>query len=748
MGMTFNQETQTFHIGNEWISYVFKILENGQLGQLYYGKAITNRESFDHMLQMRSCILAPCAFKNNLSFSLELIKQEYPSYGTGDYREPAYQIRDLKGSRISDFKYVSHRILEGKEGLEGLPATYGTKEEVSTLEVTLYDALAELELKLIYSVFKALPVITRSVKFTNKGEQEAYIERALSMSVDLYDAEFEMVQLDGAWSRERHVHTRKLQYGVQSIASSRGASSANHNPFIALKREEATEHIGEVYGFSLLYSGNFLGQVQVDSYDVTRVSMGINPFEFEWCLESGETFTTPEVAMVYSDKGLNGMSQAYHDLYRNNLIRGRFKSETRPILINNWEATYFDFTEEKILDLAGKAKELGVELFVLDDGWFGKRDNDHTSLGDWKSYLEKLPNGVEGLAKKVTDLGIAFGLWFEPEMVNEISELYEAHPEWVISTPGRDKTYGRNQLVLDYTNDEVVDFIFEMMAKVLKAAPISYVKWDMNRNITEAFSKHLPAKQQKEFFHRYILGVYQLYERLIAEFPHILFESCASGGARFDAGMLYYAPQAWASDNTDAIERLKIQTGTSMVYPLSSIGSHVSAIPNHQVLRRTSLETRANVAYFGTFGYELDITKMPQEELEIVRAQIVFFKANRELIHGGDFYRLETGARGIYSWMVVSKDKEKAIIGYYKVFATPNPGLKKVQLKGLLEGEAYYCAQRNQTFYGDELMNYGFQYEIGFTGVLQGEDFKGVYDPGVDKGDFTSWCYVLEKKDR
>ncbi len=746
MPINFNTETKVFHLTNGKISYILQVLKNGHLGHLYFGEAIKDSQSFAHMLQLRACVLAPCAFENNLDFSLEVIKQEYPCYGTGDYRESAYQLRDETGGRISDFKYISHEVRLGKKDIPGLPATYGEDEEITSLEIRLYDEILQCNLILFYNLFENLSVITRSAKFENVSKKDICLERAMSCSIDFYDSEFTMVQLDGAWSRERHMHERKLQYGIQSISSTRGASSSTHNPFLALRRHETTEYSGEVYGFSLLYSGNFLAQAQVDTYDVTRVTMGIHPFEFEWCLEGKTSFSTPEVAIVYSNEGMNGMSQTFHDLYRNNLMRGPYKGKTRPILINNWEATYFDFTEESILEIATKARELGVELFVLDDGWFGVRNNDTTSLGDWKVNLEKLPNGINGLADKITAMGMKFGLWFEPEMVNEISELYRTNPEWAIHTPNRKRSYGRNQFVLDFTNEQVVDYVFGLMYETLSTAKISYVKWDMNRNITEAFAAHLPAHKQKEFFHRYILGVYDLYERLIETFPDILFESCASGGARFDAGMLYYAPQAWTSDDTDAIERLKIQTGTSLVYPVVSMGSHVSAIPNHQVSRSTSLKMRADVAYFGTFGYELDVNKMEEEEQQEVRQQIQFFKEHRELIQLGDFYRLEKGERNVYSWIVVSKDKRKAILGYYKVMATPNPALKKYKLQGLDPNQEYICKETNMSYYGDELMNFGFLYDIEFTGLLQSDNFLGEYHSGTNKGDFTSYVYVFEAK--
>ncbi len=744
MAIVYHEESKEFHLYNKEVSYIFKILRNNQLGQLYYGKAIRDCHSFEHLLQVRGCILAPGVFQGDLDFSMEVLKQEYPAYGTGDYRDPAYQIRTENGSRITDFQYVSHRIYQGKSSLDGLPATYGNEEEVTSLEITLHDPIIQCDMILNYHLYEELPVITRSTKFVNKGLQQIHIERAMSMSLDLYDSNYEMLQLDGAWSRERHIHTRQLVEGIQSVSSNRGASSASHNPFIALKRPETTENSGEVYGFNFIYSVNFLAQAEVDCYDVSRVLLGINPFEFEWLLEQQEEFQTPEAVMVYSDAGLNKMSQTFHELFRNHLMRGFWKDKVRPILINNWEATYFDFNEESIVEIATKAKKLGVELFVLDDGWFGERNNDSTSLGDWYANLDKLPNGIEGLADKITELGMKFGLWFEPEMVNEISQLYIKHSDWVIGVPNRKRSYGRNQFVLDYTNKEVVDYIYNQMAGILSKANISYVKWDMNRNITEAFSLTLPKYRQKEFFHRYILGVYDLYERLTSAFPHILFESCASGGARFDAGMLYYAPQCWTSDDTDAVERLKIQYGTSMSYPVVSMGTHVAAIPNHQVDRKTSLKMRGDVAYFGTFGYELDVNQLSDaEEIEVFE-QIKFFKEYREVIQYGDFYRLENGKNGIYSWMVVSEDKKTAVFAYYKILATPNPSMKKIKLQGLNPELQYRCEDRKLSYYGDELMNFGMLCDIEFTGLLQADNFKGVYHPGTDKGDFTSHCYVLK----
>lgn len=728
MPIFYSNESKEFHLQGKNVSYILNILRNSQLGHLYYGKKLRHRDSFNHLYREEYRDNGTNVFEGDQTFSLDTLKQEFPAYGTTDFREPAYQILQENGSRITNFEYQEHKIYKGKPSLEGLPATYVEDEnEATTLEITLYDEVIDAELVLLYTVYEDLNVITRSAKFHNNGKEKLNLTRALSANVDFFDNDFEMVHLSGSWSRERHVKTRKLEQGIQSISSARGTSSAHQNPFIAVKRPDANEYQGEVYGFSLVYSGNFLAQVEVDHYDVTRVQMGINPFDFNWLLESGGTFQTPEAVMVYSDEGLNGMSQTYHKLYRTRLAKGTWRDKPRPILTNNWEGTYFDFDEDKILSLAKDSKKLGIELFVLDDGWFGKRDDDTTSLGDWFVDTRKLPNGITGLANKVTELGLEFGLWFEPEMISKVSELYEKHPDWLIQVPNRRLSHGRNQFILDFSKKEVVDYIYEMMAKTLHDAPISYVKWDMNRYMTEIGSNQLPAERQSEVAHRYILGVYDLYERLTTEFPEILFESCASGGSRFDPGMLYYAPQAWTSDDTDAIERLKIQYGTSFVYPLSSIGAHVSAIPNHQVGRMTSLDTRGNVAYFGDFGYELDVTTMTEDEKEIVKAQVAFYKENRELIQKGTFYRMQSPFEGnVTSWMVVSDDQSEAFVGRYQVLGVPNPGHSRLLLAGLKEDYEYEVEGIEGTYYGDELMHAGIHLNPAF-------------------GDYTSQVFKLRK---
>lgn len=729
MGVIFNNKTGEFHLQNKNISYIFKILKNGQLGQLYFGKRISHRNSFEHLIDLpdnQPPYTATCA--GDPHFSLDLLKQEYPAYGTTDFRRPGYQILQENGSRITNFVYKGHEIYNGKPKLEGLPATYVEQgDEATTLEVNLVDELIDAKICLFYTIYEDRNVITRSVKFFNSGSEKIKLDRVMSACLDFSDSNYEMVQLSGGYARERYVAKRKLQQGVQYVESTRGASSAAQNPFMALKRPETTETSGEVYGFSLVYSGNFLAQVEVDHYDVARVTMGINPFDFQWMLESGESFQTPEVVIVYSDKGMGGMSRTFHELYQNRLARGEWRNKPRPVLINNWEATYFDFNEDKILDIAKTASGLGIELFVLDDGWFGKRDDDTTSLGDWFVNNEKLPNGLKGLASKINELGMQFGLWFEPEMISKESNLYESHPDWLIKVPGREDSPSRNQHVLDFSRKDVKEYIYERLSAILSENPISYVKWDMNRNMTEIWSAKLPAERQQETAHRYMLGLYEIMEKLTTEFPHVLFESCAGGGGRFDPGMLYYMPQTWTSDNTDAVERLKIQYGTSMVYPLSSIGAHVSAVPNHQVGRITSVDIRGKVAYFGAFGYELDLNQMTTEEREKVKKQVEFYKENRELLLFGNFYRLKSPfvGDGNAAWMVVSKDKKEALVGDYRVLAKANESYyNRLKLEGLLEQTEYVENTSGMTFNGDELMNVGINLNLverDYSNELRGD---------------------------
>lgn len=745
MNIIFNEKTKEFHLYNKNISYIINILKNQQIGQLYFGKKITHRESFEHLLEKIHRPMLPWAYEDDNTFSLDYIKQEYASYGTTDYKHPAFEIKQKNGSNISNFVYMNHEIFYGKKKLKGLPATYTeTDEEAMTLEITLHDFVTNIDLILSYTIFKNFDIIARNTKFINKGKESVDITRALSLCLDLPDSNYQWLHFSGAWGRERHVKTRKLEQGLQGIDSTRGTSSNNHNPFIILKRPTTDEFQGEAIGFSLIYSSNFLAQIEVSTYDISRILIGINPFGFTWHLEQNEEFQTPEAIIGYSCNGMNGLSQIFHELYKTRLARGKWRDKERPILINNWEGTYYNFNEEKILNIARNAKNVGIELFVLDDGWFGTRNDDRQGLGDWFSNKNKLTNGVEGLSHKIEKLGMKFGLWFEPEMVNKNSDLFRKHPDWIIQTPNRSASFGRNQFVLDYSRKEVVDYIYNMMEKIISNSKISYIKWDMNRCITECYSSSLPAERQGEVFHRYILGVYDLYERLITAFPHILFESCASGGARFDPAMLYYAPQAWTSDDSDAIERLKIQYGTSYGYPISSMGAHVSVTPNHQVFRNTPLETRANVAYFGAFGYELDLETLTEKELNQIKEQIKFIKEYRNLIQKGTFYRISSPfENNIVSWCVVSKDKKQAIVGYYKILNDVNCPFRRIKLQGLNPNFQYsitnvrYPNEINvKNCYGDELMNLG----LITTDPSSGQ----VLNNGRTSEDFDSTIYILK----
>ena len=728
----FHKETKTFHLYNEEISYIMCVLENGHMGQLYYGKRIHDKPDFSYLVEKCGRPMTSYIFEGDRSFSLEHIRQEYPVYGTTDYRHPAIEIMQENGSNISEFKYVGYEILKGKPSLKGLPATYTeSEEEAETLKIILKDSLTGAKLTLLYTIFSKGSAIARSAHICNEGEKVLHLQTMMSLNLDLPDKDYVWMQLSGAWSRERY---RILEQGITAIDSMRGNSSHEHNPFMVLKRPNAGETSGEVIGFSLIYSGNFRMQAEVDTHDVTRITVGINPDRFDWKLEPGEEFQTPEAVMVYSDQGLNKMSQTFHRLYAKRLARGYWRDRPRPILNNNWEATYFNFTEDRLVQIASKAKECGVELFVLDDGWFGQRNDDHAGLGDWVANPERLPNGIKGLSERIEAMGIKFGLWFEPEMTNRDSDLYRAHPDWILHTPGRNASHGRYQYVLDFSRKEVVEYIYEMMAKILSEAKVSYIKWDMNRSITECYSVALPADRQGEVFHRYILGVYDLYERLTSEFPEVLFESCSSGGGRFDPGMLYYAPQGWTSDDSDAIERLKIQYGTSLCYPISSMGSH-------QVFRKTPLHTRANVAYFGTFGYELDLNSLKEEEIAEVKEQIIFMKKYRKLFQFGDFYRLKSPFEGNETiWMVVSEDKKTAIVGYYRTLNGVNQAYSRIKLQGLDPDMLYENILNKTENYGDELMNFG----LITTDVTAGE-VPGDATPCTD---FESRIYILKAKEK
>ncbi|KRE48418.1 alpha-galactosidase [Paenibacillus sp. Soil724D2] len=728
MGVRFDEQNKMFHLQAGDTSYVMQIIRDGYVAHLYWGRKVKEYRNSNYLQYLdRGFSGNPYQHKDDRTFSLDTLPQEYPAYGSTDYRKPAYQVQLDNGSTVTDLRYYAHSIYKGKRPLEGLPSTYVESEnEAESLELIMTDAVSGLKVVLTYTVFEQLNVISRSVRFVNEGTATIKLLSALSMCVDFRDAEFDFLHLYGAHIKERYIERRPLRHGIQSIESTRGASSHQHNPFIALLRRGTTEDTGEVYAFNFVYSGNFLAQAEVDQFNHTRVTLGINPFDFSWKLDAGESFQTPEAVLVYSSEGLGGMSRTFHQLYRNRLVRGSHRNQERPILVNNWEATYFDFNAEKILDIASVGRELGIELFVLDDGWFGKRDDDLSSLGDWFVNRMKLPKGLTDLANRVRDMGLQFGLWFEPEMISVDSELYRKHPDWCLHVPNRDSSEARNQLILDYSREDVCNEVIRMLTKILASAPISYVKWDMNRHMTEIGSATLPPDRQRETAHRYMLGLYRVMETITSSFPDILFESCSGGGGRFDPGMLYYMPQTWTSDNTDAVSRLKIQYGTSLVYPVVSMGAHVSAVPNHQVHRMTSLEMRGHVAMSGNLGYELDLTKLTNEEKDMVKRQVATYKQWRQLVQFGDFYRLLCPFEGNNTaWAFVNREKTEAIVFYFRVLAEPNAPFESFKVKGLDADKAYKVIGTNEVFGGDELA------------------YAGLSVPNELKGDFQSYVWRL-----
>lgn len=708
MSIQVNASNRLFHLQTKHTSYVFHVIEDGSLGQLYYGPKIPFKDDYANLNTREEHDCTNTRTDEDVEFQAELLKQEYAGLGKGDYRYPAFQITYPNGSRTSEFQYRDYELKDGKARLTGLPSTFADDSNDSqTLTVKLADG--DLELQLHYTIFADEDVIVRSTTFVNHGKT-VFLNRALSAQLDLPDANYDFIQFAGSWSRERHLHRSHLRPGTQSISSLRTASSHQENPFFMLARPHTDNNQGAVFGFNFVYSGNFLDSVEVDQFDTTRVLIGINPDEFGWKLNSGDSFQTPEVIFSYTDNGFNALSQQLGAFYAQHLINPHFAHQERPILINNWEATFMDFTEDKLMPIVERAKELGIEMFVLDDGWFGHRDDDRSSLGDWFVDEKKFNHGIAGFAKRVHDLDMKFGLWFEPEMISIDSKLYQTHPEWMIKTPGRGQTPGRHQFVLDMSRQEVVDYLFGLMSHIIQDAKLDYIKWDMNRNITEMYGADLPADQQLEFSHRYILGVYDLYDRLTKAFPDVLFESCASGGGRFDLGMMYYAPQAWCSDDTDAVERIKIQDGTSYGYTPSMWGAHVSAVPNDQVGRLTSIDMRAKVAYFGAFGYELDVTELSDEEQATIKQQVAFYKQYRKLFQFGTFYRLETPdtSDNVYGWETVSHDKQTAIGMRYQILNGANPAYIRYYFKGLDPERRYTVNDGSEVFSGAELMNAGY----------------------------------------
>lgn len=719
MGVSYFEKNKLFKLDTPTSSYMLAIVyEEKLVAHVYYGKRVDD-SSLTYLLRV-SDPNAPLTYHRDKVSVLDGLPIEYPAGGLGDFRESCIEVMTADGHLGCGVSYESHKIYKGKNKPDKLPATFADANECETLELICRDPETGLQIILVYNVFENLDVITRHVKIKNNSTEKMYLKKVLSACLDIENNNFEMIRLHGSWARERHISRVPLGYGKTSASSVRGESSHQEHPFFALVNKNTTQDMGEVYGFHLVYSGNFTALSELTQFDYVRAVIGINPYNFSWELNSGEEFTAPEAVLTYSAEGLGKMTRTLHDLYRNHLIRGKFRDSSRPVLINNWEGTYFDFDTEKLLTIAKEASRLGIEMFVLDDGWFGKRNDDNTSLGDWIVNETKLTGGLKYLADEINKLGMKFGIWMEPEMVSPDSDTYRAHPDWAIAIPGRTASLSRNQYVLDLTRREVLEYVYESVRAVLKSANISYVKWDMNRPLTDLGS--LGLKNQGELYHRYVLGVYELQERLITEFPDLLLENCSGGGARFDPGMLYYSPQIWCSDDTDAIERLIIQEGTALIYPLSAIGAHVSDCPNHTVGRTTPFETRGIVALAGTFGYELDVTKLSDADKEAIPKQVDTYHKYSSLIRRGDYYRIESYSENrLYDcWAVVSKDKKEALITFVQVMARPNMRNKRVRLKGLDEKLEYVNNADDKVYSGGALMYAGLDINCG------GGDFKAV----------------------
>lgn len=710
MAIIMNQAEQVFTLQTKRTTYQMKAGDYGILLHLYYGARVEDC-TMDYLLHRKDVGFSgnPYEAGEDRSFSLDTLPQEFPSYGVGDYRNNCVGVCQADGTRAADFRYVSWEIREGAHKIPGLPCLFDEDETAETLVIFLEDAASSLKLELYYVVFADRDVIARSARITNGGKEAVRLEKMMSACLELPNGSWEAIHFHGRHAMERRLERLPLMHGTMEVGSRRGTSSHQHNPGVILCSPDATEEHGGCYGLSLIYSGSFSMEIEMDQMDSVRAVCGINPEFFEYRLEPGEAFDTPQLMMTYSGSGLGRMSANFHSIIRHNLCRGKYKFARRPVLINNWEATYFDFNEEKILSIARQASELGIEMLVLDDGWFGSRDSDNAGLGDWFVNTDKLKGGLTDLVTGINGLGMKFGIWIEPEMVNEDSRLYREHPDWALTIPGRKPCRSRNQLVLDMSRSEVRDYVFDSIAAVLKSANVEYVNWDMNRSICDVYSAVLPKERQGEVYHRYVLGIYDLMERFTSSFPNILFEGCSGGGGRFDPAILYYSPQIWCSDDTDGIERLEIQYGTSFFYPISAVGSHVSAIPNHQTGRRTPLATRGVVAMAGSFGYEMDLNLLTEDEKEAVKAQVEDYKKYYDLIHNGDYYRLTSpqGDSGFTAWQFVSGDKTRTLLNLVITHVRANAPDLWFKLRGLDPEKRYRLEENGRIYSGSALMNAG-----------------------------------------
>ncbi len=696
----FLEETGLFRLRTAH-SLLLLQLADGFLGMPYYGPPVEVTDAA-HLLRIQERPFTPSILPREAASFQHAYPHAYPAHGCGDYREAALRVTTADGASAVCPTYQSHRIWQGQPVLDGLPHSFGS--DCETLAVTLADDAAGVTVELRYTLFADSDVIAQSVLIQNSGTQPMMLNRAMSACLTLAGT-YEMITLNGTWARERHVQRVPLHHGRQSVGSTCGISSHLHNPFFALCTPETTEMQGRVYGLCFVYSGNFEAIAHVDANGSVRALLGLHPEEFCWELQPGACFCTPEVLLTCSDEGLGTMSRNYHDFMRQHLIRMPWVYKERPVLINSWEAAYFDFDTDRILTLADTAAACGMDLLVMDDGWFGKRSSDDSSLGDWFVNTEKLPGGLAYLGEEIRKKGLRFGIWFEPEMISPDSDLFRQHPDWAVQIAGRPLTLSRAQCILDMTRPEIRDYLLERMCSIIREGGISYVKWDMNRQMTEAYSPTLPPHRQREFFHRYMLGVYDLLGRLLDAFPDLLLEGCAGGGGRFDAGMLYYCPQIWTSDDTDAAERVKIQYGTSLCYPPSAMGAHVSACPNHTVGRDSSLAARGHAALAGTFGYELDITALPEEALAEIRTQIAEYRQYSPLVREGDYYRLTNPftETDFAAWMFLSKDKTEVLVTCMQVLGRPYQPVRMLRLQGL-KPDAMYTDSRTKAIYSGSLL--------------------------------------------
>lgn len=714
MGIIYCEKDRIFTLQTKNTTYQMQVDRYGFLLHLYYGKKTDT--CMDYLLTYydRGFSGNPYDVGEDRTYSMDTLPQEFPCYGNGDFRSTAFAVENADGSMSCDLRYKSHKIFDGKYNLEGLPAVYASEEEAQTLEILMEDPVTGVKVVLLYGVLPAQDIITRSVSVKNESSGKIYLNKIESASLDFLYGDYELLTFYGRHAMERNVQRVPVVHGTQKIGSVRGTSSHQYNPMMILAEKETTEDKGNCYAMSFVYSGCFQGEVLKDQLNQTRMMLGLQEEAFRYPLETGEMFQAPEVILSYSSEGMNRLSQNLHHCIRQHICRGKYKEEIRPILINSWEAAYFDFTGDTIYELAKAAKEVNIDMLVMDDGWFGKRDDDNSGLGDWFVNEKKLGGTLGNLIKRINDLGVKFGIWIEPEMVSEDSDLYRKHPDWALTVPGRNPVRSRNQLVLDFSRKEVVDEIYDQICKVLDQGNIEYVKWDMNRSLMDVYSS--VTRDQGRVLHDYVLGLYDFLERLVQRYPNLLIEGCSGGGGRFDAGMMYYTPQIWCSDNTDAIDRLRIQYGTSFGYPVSVVGSHVSAVPNHQTGRKTPLHTRGVVAMSGTFGYELNLMKLSEEEKQEIREQIAEYKSYAPIIQNGLYYRLsDPTTEEICAWEFVhtdEKEQSKVLLNIVMQVIHGNMTVNYVKLQGLEEMAVYREEKSGKRYTGAALMYGGMPLPI------------------------------------